>query len=125
MLRGQLYPGPVRAADDHGNIHLSTGEVAQLGGVVDNLVHRQQGEVPGHDFHHRPQPQHGHPDGRSHETQFGDRGIDHARRPISLQQIGGHPERALVHADVLPDEDHAAVMIHLLDQGRPECIPVS
>src|SRR3989442_5906125 len=91
VLRGQLHAGAVGAADDQRNVDLSAGEVAQLGGVVHDLVHRQQGEVPGHDFHHRPQSEHRHPNRRPHEPEFGNGGVDHARRAIPLERVGGNP----------------------------------
>jgi hypothetical protein len=60
----ELVAAPARHPDHHRDPHLTVEHVRDRGGVVDDLVHRQQREVDGHDLDDRPQSRHRRADAR-------------------------------------------------------------
>jgi hypothetical protein len=66
--RAELMAAAAGHADHQGHPHLAAEHVRDRGGMVDDLVHRQQREVDGHDLDDRPQASHrgadAHPDDR-------------------------------------------------------------
>jgi hypothetical protein len=58
MLRGELQGGAVRPAEHDRHAELPARHVQHLGGRVDDLVEREQREIPGHELDHRSQARH-------------------------------------------------------------------
>jgi len=56
MLGSQLFCHTARHAYYQRHGKLAAGHKRDLGGHVDDRIQRQQGEVDGHDFHHRAHP---------------------------------------------------------------------
>jgi hypothetical protein len=79
--RSELVPPAPGHANHHRHPHLAAEHVRDRGGVVDDLVHRQQGEVDGHDLDDRPQPSHGRADAHPDDRVLRDRGVAHPFLP--------------------------------------------
>src|SRR5918997_659725 len=56
VLRRELDAAAVGSPDDQGHLDLAAGEVADLGGVLDDLVRGEKREVPGHHLDDGPHP---------------------------------------------------------------------
>ena len=87
-----------------------------LGGVVDDLIERQQAEVDGHDFDHRPESEHRRADGRADEALFGDGRVHDAVGAELLQQTGGNLVRALEPADLFAEQDDQRIAAHFFGE---------
>ena len=123
VLGRQLAAAAARHADHHGKVDLAAEHVADLGHVVDDLVHGQQGEVDRHQFGHRPQAPHGRADGDADDGVLRDGGILDPLLAEFGQKPPGHLEGPLVERHVLPQTHHRRVAAHLLLQGQVEGIP--
>ena len=99
-------------ANCQGNLQLSTRHVMQLGGVVDELVHRQSNEVDEHDFHHRPESGSCRANSESHDRSFADGCVDHTVLAESFGKSGGDTERP-AQSDVFTKEIDRWVAAHL------------
>ena len=109
MLRGQLAAAARGRADDEGDADLASAHVAEGGGVVEDLVQRQQAEVDGHDLDDRPEAGDGRPDPRADEGRLRQRRVADAVLPELFQQSLGDGEAPAVTADVLAHQEHALV----------------
>ena len=110
MLRGDLAPGAGRHADHERDVNWPPDMCEMRGGVVHDLVERQQAEVDGHDL-----------DDRAHAAQRGaDAGADERRlrqRRVADALAARTPragpcvtrEAAAVAADVLAHQEHPLV----------------
>ena len=90
-------------ANCQGNLQLPAGHVMQLGGVVDELVHRQSNEVDEHDFHYRAESGSCRADSESHDRSFADGCVDHTVLAESFGESGGDTERP-AQRDVFAEE---------------------
>ena len=124
VLGGKLDPPAVWTADDQGDIDLATGEVAQLGGVLDDLVGRLEREVPGHHFDDRAHPGHRHADGGAGEPVLRDRGVEHPARSELVDQAIGDEVGPTVNADILTDQDDTLVPLHFFRHRRAQGIAI-
>jgi hypothetical protein len=86
VLRASCSAAPPGPAEHHRHRELAARHVEHLGGRVDDLVHRQQREVPGHELDDRAQAHHRRADAHAGEAQLGDRRVDHARSPNSCSR---------------------------------------
>src|SRR5690606_37157579 len=66
------------AADDDGTIDQAAAHVADLAGVVDDLVVGHGGKTPEHQFHDRAQSQHGSAHAHANKGGFADGSVHHA-----------------------------------------------
>ena len=114
MKRSAVHAASGRAADDDRNGRAP--QVVRLGRVVGDRVERAGDEV--HELHldHRAQPEITHAHGRADDGRFADGRIDHALPAEPFQQAGGGLERAAVDADVLAEEHHGRIALHLFGQ---------
>ncbi len=123
--------GPQLVARALGHAHhqrhagLPAEHVVDVGGVVDDLVEREQREVDRHQLDHRAQPDHRGADAHADDRVLGDRGVAHAPLAELLQQAGGDLEGAAEHADVLAHQHHALVARELLAQRGVERLAVA
>ena len=99
VLRAQLVRGAARAAEHDRARELPARHLADLGGVVDQLIGGDQREVPGHELDDRPQADHRGADAEAGEAALGDRRVDDAL----LAELLEHPLRHLVGAVVVAD----------------------
>jgi len=75
--RTELVAAATGHADDERHPDLTAEHVGDRGGVGDDLVHRQQREVDGHDLDDRPQASHRRADAHPDDGVLGDRGVAH------------------------------------------------
>src|SRR5262249_30654492 len=108
------------AAKDDRQGELSIRHVAQLGGVVDELIVGSEGEVPGHELDDRPQPDHRGADADAGEAGLRDRRVDHPALAEPLQHALGSPVGAVIVADLLTHQEDGVVALHLLAHGLAE-----
>ena len=94
-------PAPFGRADDHRAADLAAEHRADLGRVVDDLVHRDQDEVEGHDLDDRALPAIAAPTARADEALLADRRVAHAVGAELVQQAGGDLVGAVEDADLL------------------------
>src|SRR6059036_64689 len=124
MLGPQLVRRRARAPDHDGDAELSSGHVADLRRVVDDLIHRQEGKVERHHLDDRAESRHGRPDGQAGEAQLGDRRVHDATRTKFFQEPLADLEGALVIGHILPYQEDSVVPAHLLAQGLVQRFPV-
>ena len=105
------------AADDDGAVDEAAAHVADLRGVVDDLVAGDGGEAPEHQLHHRAQAEHGGADAHADEAGFGDRRIDDALVAVFFPEALGDFVGAVVLGDFLADEDDVRVALDFLGEG--------
>src|SRR5207302_3342229 len=92
-------------------------DVPELRGLVDEAVHRQSHEVAEHDLEDGSQPGHRGPIRCARERQLGDRRVEHALRPESLEKLGGDLEHAARGRDVRAKEHYGGIALELLGEG--------
>src|SRR5712691_379776 len=114
VLRRKLMAGAARHADDQRHLRLAAEHVADLCGVVDDLVVRDQGEVDGHHLDDRSQAEHRRADGAADDHLFRDWCVDDALFAEAIQQAFRHAVRPAELADVLADQVDGVVPLHLL-----------
>src|SRR6266702_2157555 len=116
MLGGQLVAGAARHPYHQGHLRLAAEHVADLRRVVDDLVVRDQREVDGHHLHHRAKAEHRGADGAAYYHLLGDRGVDDSLSAEPIKEPFGDAIGATELADVLADQVHGVVALHLLGQ---------
>ena len=124
MLRGELQRGSAGSAEHRGHSDLAVRHVAHLGGRVHQLVHREQGKVPGHELDDRPEPDHGGADADAGEPQLGDRRIHHPHRAELVEQSAADLVGALIDPDLLAHEEDVGIPLHLLAECLVEGVSV-
>ena len=116
MLRPRVATGT--AEGDHGERHLrlATRQVADLGGVVDQLVEADRDEVGERDLDDRPGAGERRAHGGAHEAELAGRGVAHALDPELFLQAPALRVDAAGLADVLAHEEDARVALQLAAQ---------
>ncbi len=118
VLGGELVAGAVGRADDQWAPHLAAEHRADLGRVVDDLVHGDEQEVEGHDLDDGALAEHRGADTRADEALLGDRGVAHAVGPEFVKQARGDLVGALEDPDLLAHDEDALVAPELLAQRQ-------
>jgi hypothetical protein len=124
MLRCELVAGAVGRSDDQWAAHLATEHGADLGCVIDDLVHRDEQEVEGHDLDHRALAEHRGADPRADKALLGDRAVAHAVGPELVEQAGGDLVGAAEDADLLAHDEDALIARELLAQRQADRLAV-
>ena len=119
MLRGeQRHP---RGGPDHQR-HRLAPEVARLGGLVGDLIHRAEREVDEVEVDHRTHPVHRGAHAGGDHRRLRDRRVDHTlvseARPDTLD-LG---EMSTADEQVGSEHEHRIVALHLLGQALLECL---
>ena len=126
VLRRGTAPGADHRADDERRLCLAAEHVAELGGLVEDLVKADAEKVRKHQFSDRPEPGDGGPGGGAHDRALGDRRIDDAGFAKLAKEPFGHPEDAAIGValafarrpagDILADDDDCRIATHFLAQ---------
>ena len=119
----ELVAAAARHPDHHWHLRLAVEHVWDRGGVVDDLVQREEAEVDGHQLDDRPQAVHRRPDAGADDRVLGDRGVADAPLAELLQQAFGHLEGAFEDADVLAHHEDGLVGAHLLEHRVAQRFP--
>jgi len=124
VLGGELSSCPGGHPDHERHGELAAGHVEQRGGVVDELVEREQGEVHRHDLDDRVHPSERRAYPRAGEAGLGEGGVADAVRPELLEQPARDPEAPAIAPDVLADHERQRVALegvpNPLAEGLPE-----
>ncbi len=124
VLAGGADPGADHGADHQRALGLAAEHVAQLGALVEDLVHAAAEEVDEHQLGDWAQAGGRGADGGADEAGLGDRGVQHPIAPELLDEPFGdahHPAPGVVVAevidrgpagDVLAEEDDRRVFAH-------------
>jgi hypothetical protein len=70
------------------------------------------------DLRHRHEAVHGQADRRADDAGLGQRRVHHPVAAEPLEEALGDAEDAAVESDVLAEQDHPLVGLHLLDEGE-------
>ena len=120
MLRPQLVAAAAGRAYDQRDLGPPAEHIADVRRGVHHLVHRDHDEVDGHHLGDRPQPRHGGANGGADDDLLGDGRVEHALLAELLHQPAGHFEGSVVEADVLAQQEHRLVALHLLAERLVE-----
>ncbi len=111
-----------RRAHHQRDLDRAAGHVPQLGGVVDDLVHRQKQEIAVLDVDDRPHAHDGRADGRAEEAELGDRRVQHPVGKFLLEpeRDGERAAPAARDGDVLAQAEDRRIAPHFLGDSFTE-----
>ena len=124
MLRAQLEGRSRRTPKHHGNPDLPATHVEQLGGAIDDLIQRQDGEVEGHELDDGPEAEHGRAHSEPRETELADGGVHDPLVSEALEQALGDLVGAVVLGHLLTQEENGVVSLHLLGEGLVQRVSI-
>lgn len=122
VLRSDTGGSTVGATEHDRRAQDTRGHVVLLGAGVEDLVHRLHGKVERHELADWTQPGKCSTDGQTGEASLGDRRVNHAVLAELVKQTTGDFVRAVVAGDLLTQQEHVRVALHLLLHGRVERI---
>ena len=93
----------------HHHRHRTAKHVADLGRLVDELLHSERGEVGELEFVDGSQAGEGRANGNARAAEFGDRGVYHAVGAVFVHEVARNLEGAAIDANFLAHQDHALV----------------
>ena len=111
VLGGGAGAGARRHPHHQRHRGLAAEHVAQLRRLVDDLLHRERGEVGELELEDRAQAGQRRADRDAGAAELGDRRVHHPVRAEAVDEIAGHLEGAAVDADVLAHQDHPLVAL--------------
>src|ERR1700722_15219570 len=107
---------PARRTPNHDR-RRSVPQVMSLSHEICNLVEGAHDEIDELHLADRPQPQIAHPASRANDGALADRRIDHPLPAKFFEQALAGLERTTVDANVLADQHHGRIALHLLKHG--------
>ncbi len=125
MLRAKAADIASRhGADRDRHVGSAAGHVAQLCGVVGDLVHADGEEVIDHDFGDRPQTGQRCADGSADDGLLGNRRRPHPVQPVLRRQAGrGFDYAARRIMNVLAQQEHPVVAVERQIEGVVDGLP--
>ncbi len=118
MMLDRLDPAARRRAQHHRTGQPTARARAQPRGVIEDLVDAGIGKAGELDLCHRAKALRREPDRHSGDRRLGQRRIEHALLAEKLEQPVGRAKHATVDADVLPQHQHARIVVHgALERG--------
>ena len=114
--RADIGPAVGRSPDDDGDVYLSAGHVADVGGIVQDLIERHRVEAPEHELNDGADAEHGGADAQSDKTRLADRRVDDALRPEAGQQALADLISALELPHLLTHEDDVGIAFQFFGQ---------
>ena len=102
---------------DHGDIALTAGHIADLGGLIEQGVGALGGKIVIHQLHHGAHPPDRGAHGHAHEALLGNGGVDDAVGAEFLQKALGDGEHVAHDGHILAHDENLFVPEHLLVQG--------
>src|SRR5439155_13092974 len=102
--RAELVGDAVPASENDRDLELSAGHVADVGGVVVELVEGDQGKAPAHELDDRPQAAHRGADAEPAKARLADRRVAYALGPEFGEHSFAHLVRAIVLGDLFAHE---------------------
>ena len=117
VIRAAAQATTVRGADHQRAGGVAVGPKANARGVGNDVVGSGVDEVGELDLGDRPQAAHGHAHGEARDAELHHGRVDNAFRPKFRQQAVRGAKDAAEGSDVLAENHHALVTLHLLSQG--------
>ena len=111
MLGGELAARAGRHADHQRHAELPARHVPDGGGIVEDLVQREQREIHRHDFHDRAHAVHRRTDAQPGEAVLRQRRVADALGPEFVEQPLAHAVTSAVMADILTHEEDARIAL--------------
>jgi hypothetical protein len=124
VLGAEPGTAAVGGADDQRDLDLAVRHVAGLGDLVDDDVPAHGEEVAEHDLGDGPEPGHRGPHGRAEDRLLGDGRVHHPTGSELVEETHGRLEDAAGPGDILADEEHPVVTLHLLGDAPGDGVAV-
>ena len=124
VMRGDAAPRAALGPEDHRHGGLSAEHVAELRGLVADLVHGDGHEVHVHDLGHGPVAAHGRADRGAGDGRLGDGRVADALRAELVVEPARRAVGAAVDPDVLAHDEDALIANHLLAERVANRLPV-
>ena len=112
------------SANDDRTIDETAAHVADLTGVIDDLVVGDGRKTPEHELNDRPQAKHGSAHTHADEGCFADRGVHDPLVAKSLPETACHFVGPVVLGDLLADEDYVRIAFDFLGKRLVKCFAV-
>ena len=112
VLRGGTRAGTGRETHHHRNRNLAAQHEAHLGGLVDDLLHGERGEIGKLELENGTQAGQRRTHGDAGAAQFGNRRVHDTVGTETLDQIAGDLEGAAIDADILAHQEDALILLH-------------
>src|SRR5216683_1686009 len=125
MLCTELMARALRCAYDHRHLGMAAEHVMNLGGVVDNLIDREQAEIDRHQLDNRLEPAHRGADSGADDREFRNRRVTHALFAVDGKQPVGDLECTAEVTDLLAHDEYTLIAVEFLAQGLVERFSVS
>ncbi len=120
-VRGTDVGAAVGGAAEHdGAVDETAGHVADVSGVVENLVERDGVEAEEHQLHDGADAEHGGADAEADETGFADGRVNDALRAVFGEHAFGDFVGAVELADFFAHEDDVRIALDFLGHGGAE-----
>src|SRR2546426_9018031 len=120
MVLERSNTASVGHANHHRDVEASLRAHPVARTVVLDLVEALEGEAGELDLADGLEAVERHADGGADDGRLGERAVDDALGAVRPLQIVGHAEDAAVHADVLAEDEHVPVALHLLEERQVE-----
>src|SRR5712691_7642373 len=125
MLCTKLMARALRCAYNHRHLGVAAEHVMNLGGVVDDLIDREQAKIDRHQLDNRLEPAHRGADSGADYREFRNRRVTHALFSVDGKQPVGDLECTAEVADLLAHDEDPLIAVEFLAQGLVECFPIS
>ena len=116
MLRRRGTSGTALRPNHQRHIELSPNHIANLGYLIDNLIHADGSEVNIHQFGDRTHAGNGSTEGSADDGGFGDRRVADASLAELLEEAIRHLVGTPVFGDILAHQKDCFVAVHLLNE---------
>ena len=117
MGGAELPAAAADGADHQRHFDLAVEHVVELGDVIDDRVHGQEGEVDRHQLGHGAQARDGRAGRGAGDDTFGDGRILHALLAELIEEAAGDSVGAAPLTDLLAHNEHPLVAVHLFSKG--------
>ncbi len=117
MRRPDIGSAIRRTTNDDRDIDQPTGHIADTTGVINDLVKRDIGKTPEHQFDYRPKAKHRGADSHPDKSGFADRCIDQALVAIFFPKTFGDLVRAIVLGHLFSEDQDVLVAFNFFGQG--------
>src|SRR5215472_13451070 len=125
VLGAQLMAPALRGTNHQRHLGLAAEHVVDFGRVVDDLIHREQAEIYGHQLDYRLESAHRGANPCAHYREFRNRSVPHPFLAVHGQQSVGDLEGTAEVADFLAHDKHALVAVEFLAQRDVESFAIA
>src|SRR5260370_11523363 len=124
MLCTELMARALRCAYNHRHLGVAAEHVMNLGGVVDDLIDREQAEIDRHQLDNWLECAHRGADSGADDREFRNRRVTDALFAVDSKQPVGDLECTAEVADLLAHDEYTLIAVEFLAQGLVERFPI-